>query len=278
MLGETSHTNVQARKPIYDPGVAGGDTLVLCYHAVSDSWPADLSTTPEAIEGQLSALVDRGYRGVTFSEAVEDGPGRRLAVTFDDAYRSVCELALPILNRLGLPATVFVPTAHVDSAEPMSWAGIDRWIGGPHEQEMLCMSRDQLLALDRLGWEIGAHTHTHPRLSQVASPALPAELDRPRQMLTEWLGKPCRSLAYPYGDFSPEVVAATRSAGYSSAATLAPTSPTRDPLIWPRVGVYHGEADWRFRLKVTPLARRGGLARLRHPLAARREKRQAAAG
>jgi len=283
-LGKTSQTSVQAKEaryaedPIYDPGVSGGDTLVLCYHAVSETWPADLSTTPETIEGQLTTLVDRGYRGVTFSEAVEPGAGRRVAVTFDDAYRSVCELALPVLDRLGLPGTVFVPTAHVDSEAPMSWAGIDRWLDGPHEQELLCMSREQLCDLDRRGWEIGAHTHTHPRLSQLADAELRVELERPLQLLTEWLGKPCRSLAYPYGDFSPTVVAATRAAGYSSAATLAATSTTRDPLLWPRVGIYHGEAGWRFRLKVAPLVRRGGLARLRHPLTALRERRQAAEG
>jgi peptidoglycan/xylan/chitin deacetylase (PgdA/CDA1 family) len=258
--------------------VAGGDTLVLCYHAVSETWPADLSTTPVAIEGQLAALVDRGYRGVTFSEAIEAGAEKRVAVTFDDAYRSVIELALPILDRLGLPGTVFVPTAHVDSEAPMAWAGIDRWLGGPHEQEMVCMSRKQLRDLDRHGWEIGAHTHTHPRLSQLAKTELPGELELPRRLLTEWLSKPCRSLAYPYGDFSPAVVAATRAAGYSSAATLAASVPTHDPLLWPRVGVYHGEAGWRFRLKVAPLARKGGLARLRHPLSALRERRQAVAG
>lgn len=283
-LGETSQTFVQAEEsclaesPIYDPGVAGGDTLVLCYHAVSETWPADLSITPEAIEKQLAALVDRGYRGVTFSEAVEGGSGRRVAVTFDDAYRSVRELALPILDRLGLPGTVFVPTAHVDSEAPMSWAGIDRWIGGPHEREMLCMSREQLCDLDRRGWEIGAHTHTHPRLSQLAEAELPGELELPRRLLSEWLGKPCRSLAYPYGDFSPAALAATEAAGYSSAATLTASLPMRDPLLWPRVGVYNGEAGWRFRLKVAPLARRGGLARLRHPLTALRERRQAGEG
>lgn len=278
-LGETSQTFVQAQErrvrggSIYDPGVAGGDTLVLCYHAVSETWPADLSTTPEAIESQLTALVDRGYRGVTFSEAVEAGAGKRVAVTFDDAYRSVIDLALPILERLGLPGTVFAPTAHVDSEAPMAWAGIDRWLGGPHEREMLCMGRGQLRDLDRRGWEIGAHTHTHPRLSQLADAELPGELELPRRLLTEWLGKPCRSLAYPYGDFSPGVVAATRAAGYSSAATLAASIPPREPLLWPRVGVYNGEAGWRFRLKVAPLARKGGLARLRHPLAALREGR-----
>jgi peptidoglycan/xylan/chitin deacetylase (PgdA/CDA1 family) len=251
---------------------------VHCYHAVTESWPADLSIAPEAIERQISGLLAQGYRGVTFSEAVEGGPGRRVAVTFDDAYRSVREIALPILERLGLPATVFVPTAHVDSVEPMSWPGIDRWIGGPHEEELLCMGRGELLDLDRSGWEIGAHTHTHPHLSQVEAVELADELERPRQLLTDWLGKPCRSLAYPYGDFSPRVVAATRAAGYSAAATLAPALPAPGPLLWPRVGVYHGEADWRFRLKVAPLMRRAGLARLRHPLAARRERRQATAG
>jgi peptidoglycan/xylan/chitin deacetylase (PgdA/CDA1 family) len=259
-------------------GVAGDDTLVLCYHAVSKTWPADLSTTPEAIEGQLAAIVGRGYRGVTFSEAVNAGAGKRVAVTFDDAYRSVLELALPILDRFGLPGTVFVPTAHVDSEAPMTWAGIDRWLGGPHEQEMLCMSRGQLRDLDRHGWEIGAHTHTHPRLSQLAEAELPGELELPRRLLAEWLGKPCRSLAYPYGDLSPAVVAATREAGYSSAATLTASVSAYDPLLWPRVGVYNGEAGWRFRLKVAPLVRKGGLARLRHPLAALRERRQAANG
>ena len=53
----------------------------------------------------------RGYRGATFEDAVSAPPARRtLAVTFDDAYLSVLELGKPILDRLGLVATVFVPT------------------------------------------------------------------------------------------------------------------------------------------------------------------------
>lgn len=246
------------------------DTLVLCYHAVSESWPADLSITPRDLERQLSQLVGAGYRGVTFCEAVTgDSAGRRLAVTFDDAYRSVHELALPILDRLGLTATVFVPTAHVDRAEPMSWPGIDRWRGGPHEAELRCMSSDQLAELAGRGWEVGAHTHTHPRLGGLRGPELTAELERPRALLRELLDRPCRSLAYPYGDFSSQTLVAVRSAGYSAAATLDASIPPGDPLRWPRVGVYHGEPAWRFRLKISPLVRRMGVGRLRHPFAAR---------
>jgi len=248
-----------------------GDTLVLCYHAVSETWPADLSIRPADLERQLSRLIARGYRGVTFSEAVA-GPaaGRRLAVTFDDAYRSVHRDALPVLDRLGLPATVFVPTAHVGSEEPMSWPGIDRWLSGPHEAELICMDRGQLEGLAGSGWEVGAHTHTHPHLTRLDKAELVAELERPRQLLEEWLGRPCRSLAYPYGDFSAATAAAAREAGYDAAATLDGSLPSTDRLRWPRVGVYHDEPEWRLRLKMAPLARRAGLGRLRHPLAARR--------
>ena len=83
------------------------DGIVLCYHALSPTWEADLSTTPERFERQLELLVRRGYRGVTFEQAVRAPHERTVAVTFDDAYRSVLELARPILDRLGLPATVF---------------------------------------------------------------------------------------------------------------------------------------------------------------------------
>lgn len=246
------------------------DTLVLCYHAVSESWPADLSVTPASLERQLESLDRRGYRGVTFSEAVAPGEGKRVCLTFDDAYVSVRELALPILERFGMPATLFVPTAYVGRTEPMAWPGIDRWLGGPHESELACLGVPELAELRAHGWEIGAHTHTHPHLTTLSGDELVDELERPRALLEEWLGEPCRTVAYPYGDVSPAVAKASRAAGYSAGVTLDANLPEGDPMLWPRVGVYHSDAQWRFRLKAAPLVRRGGLARLRHPIRSRR--------
>lgn len=245
------------------------DTLVLCYHAVSDSWPAPLAVSVDQLRAQLERLVARGYRGATFSEAVAGtGAERTLAVTFDDAYRSTL-VAQPVLAELGLPGTVFAPSAHVGSPAPMSWDGIGQWVGGPHEAELHCMDADELRRLADTGWEVGAHTVSHPHLTTVSDAELARELTESRTRLEELMGAPCRSLAYPYGDFDGRVVAAARTAGYTAACTLEVGSQGGDPLAWPRVGVYRDEPDWRVALKCSPLVRRVSLAKLRHPLQAR---------
>jgi peptidoglycan/xylan/chitin deacetylase (PgdA/CDA1 family) len=232
------------------------EAIVLCYHALSPTWRADLSTTPELFERQLKLLLRRGYRGVTFDHAVRTPHARLLAVTFDDAYSSVRELAHPILDRLGLPATVFAPTAGIDAGGPLSWPGIDRWLGGEHEHELTPMSWAQLRELADAGWQIGSHTVTHPHLTQLDDGALEEELGRSKAVCEERLQAPCGSLAYPYGDVDARVVAASARAGYTTAAALPSGLGARDPLDWPRIGVYRGDDERRFRVKVSPTVRR----------------------
>jgi peptidoglycan/xylan/chitin deacetylase (PgdA/CDA1 family) len=234
-----------------------GDVLVLCYHAVSEHWDDPLSVTPARLSSQLRALVARGYRGITFTEAVDGSmDGRVFAVTFDDSYRSVHDLAFPIMSELGLVGTAFAVTKFVGSEQPMSWAGIQRWVGTPHEDELVAMSQAQLAQLIEAGWEIGSHTRSHPRLSTLDDRQLFDELDQSRLATEELSGRPCTSIAYPYGDFDERVVAATRAAGYRAAGTLSARFETGRPLEWPRVGVYFSDGDRRFRVKVSPLVRR----------------------
>jgi peptidoglycan/xylan/chitin deacetylase (PgdA/CDA1 family) len=250
------------------------DLLVLCYHAVSERWPAELSTTPEKLESQLAALVRRGYRSVTFSEALASPPASKtVAITFDDGYRSVLELALPILSKLGLVATVFVVTGYVGRDEPMSWPGVDHWLETEHRLEMLSLSREQVTRLLDEGWEVGSHTRTHPRLTTLDDERLGEELRRSREHCEELFDRPCRSIAYPYGDVDERVVAAAGEAGYSFAGALSGRLNAPRPLEWPRIGIYHGDDDKRFSVKVSPTVRRlrttaafGAADRLRHLL------------
>jgi peptidoglycan/xylan/chitin deacetylase (PgdA/CDA1 family) len=233
------------------------DVLVLCYHALSPTWSASLSVPPDEFERQLRLLVGRGWRGATFSDAVLRPPApRTLAVTFDDAFLSVLELAQPIMAKLDLPGTVFAPTAFMERRMPLSWDGIDHWAATPDAPELQSMCWGDLQLLVDLGWEIGSHTRTHPRLSKLDDDALTTELEGSRDELERHLSSPCDSLAYPYGDVDEHVVERARDADYRCAAGLSSSLAPLGSHRFPRVGVYREDPGWRFRLKVNGLMRR----------------------
>ncbi len=231
------------------------ETLVLCYHALSERWRAPLAVTPAHFRRQLEWLVERGYRGATFHDAITARPaGRTLVVTFDDAFLSVLEHAQPVLSSLGLPATVFVVTDLADAGRPLHWRGSAVMTGESDNGELRGMNWQQLRELADSGWEIGSHTRTHPRLTQLSDEGLASELRESREACQRALGTPCRSLAYPFGDFDSRVLTAAANAGYTAAASedLGPAT----PLAWPRVGIYRNNSMRAFRLKVSPTVRR----------------------
>jgi peptidoglycan/xylan/chitin deacetylase (PgdA/CDA1 family) len=233
------------------------DVLVICYHAVSDRWPAVLAMPAERIESQVADLLRRGYVGATFRDAILDPPAARtVAVTFDDAFRSVFRQARPVLESLGIPGTVFVPTALVGSDQPMAWPGTDRWLGTPYEDELTPMDWSELGELGELGWELGSHTRTHPKLPALDEESLHDELEGSRADLEERLGARCDSIAYPYGDYDAGVVAASQAVGYTVGGALA--GQVREPgtMLCPRVGIYKKDNMTRFRAKVSPPFRR----------------------
>lgn len=232
------------------------DVLVIGYHAVSPTWTAALSVTPDMLERQLTGLVNRGWRGTTFRDAVLDPPAEKtLAVTFDDAFASVLTIAHPILSALQVPATVFAPTAFVSSSEPLTWPGIEHWDDGATASELTSMSWDELGGLAQDGWEVGSHTRTHPHLTTLEDDDLRDELESSRAEIVDHLGV-CASIAYPYGDVDERVTEAARAAGYAVGAALPRRLARGTVHRWPRVGIYHVDNTWRFRLKTSRALRR----------------------
>ena len=180
-----------------------------------------------------------------------------MVVTFDDAHRSVLEGARPVLDELGLPGTVFVPTDYADTDRLMGWSGYDHWLGTEHEHELRCLSWPELRGLADAGWEVASHTCSHPRLTTLDDTTLERELVASRQTCEARLGRPVVSLAYPYSDEDDRVVEATRRAGYGLAVTVADGYAAPLPLRWPRINVAHDDTPERLRLRVA--RRRGAL-------------------
>jgi peptidoglycan/xylan/chitin deacetylase (PgdA/CDA1 family) len=252
------------------------DVLVLCYHAVSHRRGSRWTVAAEHFERQIAVLQRRGYVGATFNEALTTPPARRVvAITFDDASRSVLRVAFPILQAAGLQATVFVPTAYAPHARRADWAGIEPEAGLGHDDDLVCMSWEEIAVLADAGWEIGSHTRSHPMLSRLDDAALTDELVGSRVDCEESVGRRCRSLAYPYSDVDARVVAAARAAGYAFGATVAHRPEWPLPLRWPRVAISSSDADRAFAVRTSVATRRAQATALggRAADAARRVKR-----
>lgn len=192
---------------------------ILMYHAVAENPPAAtrrLSISPRSLDEQIAFLVDRGFTGMTFSDlahAFETGkalPERPVALTFDDGYADFAENAWPILRRYDFPATVFVTSGWIADAGPNA-------AGAPLDQ---MLNWAQVRELAAAGIEIGAHSHSHPKLDRLNDAALCLELRVGRALLEDRIGAPVRSLAYPFGYSTPRVRLATRAAGYGCAAAV----------------------------------------------------------
>jgi peptidoglycan/xylan/chitin deacetylase (PgdA/CDA1 family) len=130
--------------------------LVLTYHSISDA-PGPTSISPDSFAMQMETLARCGYASARTQEFLDwhQGKGdmaRKVLITFDDAFADFAEVAVPILERHGFTALMFVPTRKLGGAED--------WYTFPPTNRPL-MRRDQILALHKQGMEFGAHGRTH---------------------------------------------------------------------------------------------------------------------
>jgi peptidoglycan/xylan/chitin deacetylase (PgdA/CDA1 family) len=192
---------------------------ILAYHRVCDAGRDELAVAPAVFRRQMEAVMDARVMPVPLDEALAaldgDSPGRRLCVTFDDAYHDNLEHAVPVLRELGIPATIFAPTAIVDGRAPMYWYR-DR-------DQPPALSWDELEELDRDPlFCIGAHTRTHPALPSLSDDAAWDEIAGSKRDVEERVGRPVTSFAYPAGLYGERELRMVREAGYRTALTTEP--------------------------------------------------------
>jgi poly-beta-1,6-N-acetyl-D-glucosamine N-deacetylase len=222
--------------------------LVLCFHAVDETWPdPSLSVPPARFERFLERLSYAGFRGTTLGEIVRNrGRERLVAITFDDAYTSVYTVAAPLLDLLGWPATVFVPTAPLVDGTPLYWVASD--IRALHPVATAQLSWTLLGELERRGWEIGSHSRTHRLMSRLDDVELTHELAGSRDEIAAAVGR-CDSISYPWGEVDDRVAAAARRVGYSAGSGLAGRFTWSDELRVPRVAIAGVDGPRRFAIK-----------------------------
>lgn len=222
---------------------AADRTFVLMYHRVGEVRSAAESLyciAPERFAAQMNLLARRGYRAVPIDALVawlEGGPTLKkgdFVLTFDDGFLGVREYALPILEQLGWPFTVFLVTSLLGGAD--MWQRFNNLEGRRYP----LLSVDDVRHMRLRGCSFHSHTETHASLPSADDGTLAAELAGSRAALSNLLGDHAAYLAYPYGHLDDRVESATRAAGYKAAFSVQPGFIRRDvnPFRIPRLDIF----------------------------------------
>jgi peptidoglycan/xylan/chitin deacetylase (PgdA/CDA1 family) len=182
---------------------------ILMYHVIAAAPPGapnpGLFVSRRDFSVQMSWLARHGFHAITLRRAYDYWrggvplPQRPVVLSFDDGYLNDLTDALPVLRRFGWPGVLNLEVNNVRPGD---------------------LTAAQVRVLIRAGWEVDAHTLTHPDLTTLGSAALRREVAGSRDWIRRRFGVPVSFFCYPAGKYDADVVAAVRAAGYLAATTV----------------------------------------------------------
>lgn len=219
---------------------------ILTFHAL-DERRAVCALPPRVFRRSIERLRASGRRGIAVDEVadrVRRGlalPPAAMAITFDDGYRSVYEVAFPILRAAGLTATVFLTVG------PPNARG-DRL---PSLQGRTMLGWSEIREMHRHGVSFGAHTLTHPDLTRLATADVDREMRTSKAIIEDRLGAAVSCFAYPYGRHDERSRALARELFASACSdALGLVRSGSDPWALERVDAYYLRTDRRFAVAI----------------------------
>jgi peptidoglycan/xylan/chitin deacetylase (PgdA/CDA1 family) len=175
---------------------------ILLYHNIDGKGPFSVSL--ENIRTHFKMFREKKIRVIPLKElieAIESGRptgDRSIAITFDDGYKSMHTLLLPLVKEFGYPVTLFVYTDFIGRGR-LTW--------------------DKLKELDRAGIDIQSHTNSHPDLTgrKAANDKnlFFHEIYMSKRLLELKLDKKIEFFAYPYGRYDLATIEQVKNSGYS---------------------------------------------------------------
>ncbi|UOQ97213.1 polysaccharide deacetylase family protein [Hymenobacter sp. 5317J-9] len=194
---------------------------VLMYHKIPDAPLAtkhQIYVTKDNFARHLAYFKSRKLTPITFADYLKfaagerplsEFPARPIILTFDDGYTDNYTNLLPLMQQYGYRGVLYL-LGDFDVRH-------NQWdlAADPTEPRSDIMDRGQKQAFVAAGWEIGAHTMSHPRLTTLPLPEAAQELVRSKAALEEALQTKIVSFAYPYGDLNEPVKEAVRAAGFA---------------------------------------------------------------
>jgi peptidoglycan/xylan/chitin deacetylase (PgdA/CDA1 family) len=190
---------------------------ILTYHKIARR-PAGVKVrsiylSPADFKNQLRDLADHGFTTATLDSPrpSSGNPARQIVLTFDDGYVNVLKNAAPLLAQHNFVAIQFLVADLLGQN--------NRWDLAHGEVPEPLMDAAQIRDWLALGHDIGAHTLTHPHLTQIPLENAREEIFSSKKKLEDLFGRPIRHFCYPYGEWNESIAELVREAGYATATT-----------------------------------------------------------
>lgn len=212
---------------------------ILCYHSVNSIPDRGFDPVPPKVFEQHLDHICTHHNVVplraVFKALAQDEalPSRSVALTFDDGCLDTFEVVFPLLQKYQAHATAFVVTGFLDGE-----------IRLPESPDWPPMTWEQAREMDTSPVaELGAHGHTHRRLTALDHETVVREIQRSKEILEARLERSVDLFAYPYGlgpDIPPDAVVAVKDLGFLGACSTFWHSfhRPRERFILNRVAVY----------------------------------------
>jgi len=226
---------------------------VLTYHDVSPTVPRGTDTvSPQEFAAEMTLLLGEGFHFVSvpdlerFVSAGAPVPPNAVCVVFDNGYAGIYRYALPVLEHDRIPAAVFLIVANVGRvAHDFTWDEIKAM-----NQTSLVRFYTETYDLHR-GIGIGGGETTAATVGIAVLPdgrresdgeyraRVSSDLVKARTIVEREVGQPVDAMVYPYGQYTPELIALAGAAGYHYLFTTIgwTVGPHADPARLPRLDI-----------------------------------------
>lgn len=175
---------------------------IINFHSIDDDG-STISFSPRKFQRGMSRLDERGFQTLTLRQVMDclenrkPFPERSFLMTFDDGFQTVYDQAYPVLQRYGMTATVFLTVGMHTVTDPSRRLP-------PHEGHSM-LSWREIVEMQQEGIDFGAHTMTHPDLTEVAPDRWEEEIVGSQRIIEDVLGAEVSAFSYPHGRFNRRI-------------------------------------------------------------------------
>lgn len=184
---------------------------ILAYHKIDTRFELGITATlPHVFKQQMHCLKNEEINVGSLEHVLTDPT--HCSITFDDAYESVYDQAMPVLDAAEFKATIFPVTGFI--GKDNGWDVNFFW------QKFKHMNAQQLCTISDAGHTLGSHTVSHRDLTLLNDTELTYELEYSKKHIEDLVGKKVTLLSYPFGKTDNRVIAAARAAGYTHGISM----------------------------------------------------------